>query len=77
AQRLSDDLPANPNGSVADVAGLTDSTGLVMGLMPHPERYVEPMQHPASAKSRIEKIGDNGEPAGLRLFRSAVRATSA
>ncbi|MEM7809815.1 MAG: phosphoribosylformylglycinamidine synthase I, partial [Planctomycetota bacterium] len=42
AQRLSDDLPANPNGSVADVAGLTDSTGLVMGLMPHPERYVEP-----------------------------------
>lgn len=32
--------PANPNGSVADVAGVTDSTGRILGLMPHPENHV-------------------------------------
>ncbi|MCU1364630.1 MAG: purQ [Ilumatobacteraceae bacterium] len=36
----------NPNGSMADVAGICDSTGLVLGLMPHPEDHVLPRQHP-------------------------------
>lgn len=30
--------PANPNGSELGIAGLTDATGQVLGLMPHPER---------------------------------------
>jgi phosphoribosylformylglycinamidine synthase len=30
----------NPNGSVADIAGLCDATGRILGLMPHPERYI-------------------------------------
>jgi phosphoribosylformylglycinamidine synthase len=34
---------ANPNGSVADVAGVTNADGNVMGLMPHPEHAVDPM----------------------------------
>ena len=38
-------FPENPNGSMDDIAGVCDSTGLVFGLMPHPERYVDP--HPA------------------------------
>lgn len=38
--------PANPNGSVADVAGLVDETGLVLGLMPHPEDHVLARQDP-------------------------------
>lgn len=33
---------ANPNGSVADVAGLTNAGGNVLGLMPHPERACDP-----------------------------------
>jgi phosphoribosylformylglycinamidine synthase len=33
---------ANPNGSVADVAGLTNPAGNVLGLMPHPERACDP-----------------------------------
>lgn len=33
---------ANPNGSVADVAGLTNASGNVLGLMPHPERACDP-----------------------------------
>jgi len=32
------DYPENPNGSPGAVAGITDESGLVLGLMPHPER---------------------------------------
>lgn len=58
--------PENPNGSIGNVAGLTDATGRVLGLMPHPERNVARTHHPAwSRDSSIES-------AGLRLFRRAV-----
>ena len=33
---------ANPNGSVADIAGITNDFGNVLGLMPHPERACDP-----------------------------------
>ena len=33
------DYPENPNGSVGDIAGITDRTGRILGLMPHPERH--------------------------------------
>jgi phosphoribosylformylglycinamidine synthase len=33
---------ANPNGSVGNVAGLTNAAGNVLGLMPHPERACDP-----------------------------------
>ena len=36
--------PANPNGSAGDVAGVTDSTGRILGLMPHPENHIWPRQ---------------------------------
>ena len=36
----------NPNGSVADIAGVCDPTGLVLGLMPHPENHCVARQHP-------------------------------
>lgn len=65
--------PANPNGSTDDVAGLCDATGLVFGLMPHPERYVDPQQHPAW--SRTKPLPAEG--AGLAIFRSAVRYVNA
>ena len=38
--------PVNPNGSLDDVAGICDPTGRALGLMPHPERFVEITQHP-------------------------------
>lgn len=59
--------PINPNGSEADIAGLTDATGRILGLMPHPERHVQPTQHPAWT---------SGPPAcsdGRVLFECAVR----
>jgi phosphoribosylformylglycinamidine synthase I len=57
----------NPNGSQGDVAGLTDMTGRVLGLMPHPERHALPTQHPRWAREGLKKEGD-----GLQLFRNAV-----
>jgi phosphoribosylformylglycinamidine synthase I len=36
--------PANPNGSSGDVAGVTDTTGRILGLMPHPENHIWPRQ---------------------------------
>jgi phosphoribosylformylglycinamidine synthase len=59
--------PYNPNGSQSDVAGLCDATGLVLGLMPHPDRHVLPTQHP-----RWTRLGPADEGDGLRLFRNAV-----
>jgi phosphoribosylformylglycinamidine synthase len=60
--------PWNPNGSVDDIAGICDETGLVFGLMPHPERYVDAMQHPAWTSHR--RLAAEG--AGLAVFRNAV-----
>jgi phosphoribosylformylglycinamidine synthase subunit PurQ / glutaminase len=60
--------PINPNGSQGDVAGLCDTTGRVLGLMPHPERHVLPTQHPRWTRQGLAAEGD-----GLRLFRNAVQ----
>jgi phosphoribosylformylglycinamidine synthase len=54
--------PANPNGSAGGVAGLTNAGGNVLGLMPHPERNVQPGDAPAG-----RPVG-----AGLAIFRNAV-----
>jgi phosphoribosylformylglycinamidine synthase I len=59
----------NPNGSVADIAGICDPSGLVLGLMPHPERYTHRTHHPTWTRSPVIE----GEvPAGLRFFQNAV-----
>ncbi len=39
--------PANPNGSVNDIAGMCDPTGAVVGLMPHPEDHIVDWQRPS------------------------------
>ena len=59
--------PDNPNGSLGDVAGVCDETGRVCGLMPHPERYIDPTQHPRWTREPMPSAGD-----GLRLFQNAV-----
>ncbi len=61
--------PANPNGTPGALAGLCDPTGRIFGLMPHPERFVDPLHHPRWTRSRL-----NGEGDGMRIFRGAVDA---
>jgi phosphoribosylformylglycinamidine synthase len=62
------DVPYNPNGSQADVAGVCDTTGRVLGLMPHPERHILPTHHPRWTRRGLAPQGD-----GLLLFQNAVR----
>jgi phosphoribosylformylglycinamidine synthase len=59
--------PDNPNGSQADVAGICDTTGRVLGLMPHPERHIDPTQHPRWTRGEARDPGD-----GFQVFRNAV-----
>jgi phosphoribosylformylglycinamidine synthase subunit PurQ / glutaminase len=69
SDRPTQTYPANPNGSPGALAGLCDRTGRVFGLMPHPERHVNPLQHP-----RWTRRGPKAEGDGLRIFRNAVKA---
>lgn len=59
--------PDNPNGAEANVAGICDATGRVLGLMPHPERCITRTQHPRWTRGEGREPGD-----GLALFRNAV-----
>lgn len=60
--------PDNPNGSHANVAGICDPSGRVLGLMPHPERYMDRTQHPRWTR------GEGCDPGeGLRIFENAIR----
>jgi phosphoribosylformylglycinamidine synthase subunit PurQ / glutaminase len=61
-------FPDNPNGSMADVAGVCDATGRVLGLMPHPERHLDPTHHPRWTRGEAGPVGD-----GLQVFVNAVK----
>ena len=61
----------NPNGSLRDIAGITNERGNVVGLMPHPEHAVEPGFGPDTADAMRSGID------GLTFFTSAVRALQA
>jgi len=56
----------NPNGSVNDIAGITDLTGRILGLMPHPEGFLYPENHPKWNRQEILE----GE--GMKIFRNGV-----
>lgn len=57
--------PANPNGSLGNIAGVCNARGNVMGLMPHPENYVHALQHP------LRRSMAHGQGDGLLLFKNA------
>jgi phosphoribosylformylglycinamidine synthase subunit PurQ / glutaminase len=69
--RPTEAYPDNPNGSPRAIAGVCDPTGRILGLMPHPERFVDPWHHPRWTRSeaRRQESGD-----GLTLFAAAVGA---
>lgn len=60
-----DTYPSNPNGSVDAIAGVCDSTGLVLGMMPHPENHVTPRQGRAI-------VAEAGRGSALPLFHRGV-----
>ncbi len=68
-QQAHDAYPLNPNGSADDIAGITDPTGLVLGMMPHPEDHVFGRQSPHRRRTNGNRC--------LALFEAGVRAVSA
>src|SRR4030042_2695018 len=63
--------PQNPNGSLNAIAGICDSTGRILGLMPHPEKFVDITQHP---NWRRESTGwRNQKPHGSYIFESMIK----
>ena len=67
--------PANPNGAAGDVAGICDPTGRVVGLMPHPERNLDPWNHPQW--TRLQGPGaKRTEGEGLAFYRALVESAA-
>lgn len=58
--------PGDPNGSIEHIAGICDDSGRVFGLMPHPERHIDPLQHPRHTSSKHK------EADGMLIFRNAI-----
>ncbi|WDG17959.1 phosphoribosylformylglycinamidine synthase subunit PurQ [Microbacterium sp. Clip185] len=61
-------IGVNPNGSLDDIAGLTNERGNVVGLMPHPEHAVEPGFGPDTSAAMRSGVD------GLGFFSSAIAA---
>lgn len=64
----------NYNGSQGAIAGICDASGLIFGLMPHPERYLDWTRHPFW--TRLPGSVRRRETPGLRIFRNAVEAVA-
>jgi len=62
------EYPVNPNGSTDSIASLTDCTGRVLGLMPHPERFVRRTQHP-----HWSRLNDKMDADGMTIFSNAIK----
>jgi len=61
--------PENPNGSTMDIAGVCNSLGNILGLMPHPENHIFTFQHPQWTRS-VQTF------TGLPLFANGVKYAS-
>jgi phosphoribosylformylglycinamidine synthase len=70
-------FPMNPNGSMDDIAGICDPTGRIFGLMPHPEAYNHPTNHPdwTRRKEVLKRQGKSlgtGITPGIQMFKNGV-----
>lgn len=64
------DYPWSPSGSTSGIAGVTNDTGTVFGMMPHPERVLWRYQHPDWTRDRMHKPDDAGD--GRAVFESVL-----
>lgn len=69
-------LKANPNGSLEDIAGITDESGRLIGMMPHPERAIDFTHYPnwtflkEKYKREGKEIPEEGD--GIKIFKNGV-----
>ncbi len=59
--------PWNPNGSEMSIAGICDKTGRIFGLMPHPEGFLFPQNHPRWTREMIRQ----GQ--GIEIFKNGIK----
>ena len=68
--------PDNPNGSLNAIAGITDITGRILGLMPHPERFIFREQHPnwrrMATKNPFTRRSFSEGGQGLPIFENMI-----
>jgi phosphoribosylformylglycinamidine synthase subunit PurQ / glutaminase len=69
--------PWNPNGAPLGIAGLTDKSGRVLGVMPHPDRSYLPTHMPQWRRAALERgaLPEDGD--GMIVFREMVRVAKA
>ncbi len=65
-----DVYPGNPNGSPLGIAGLTDPSGRILGLMPHPEAYNHPTNNPGWTAGETHELGITLVKNGITYLKS-------
>jgi phosphoribosylformylglycinamidine synthase len=66
------EYPLNPNGSALNCAGLTDRTGQIFGMMPHPEAFLSFYNHPDWGRLHLENPQHAETGDGLEIFMNIV-----
>ncbi|NOY68024.1 MAG: phosphoribosylformylglycinamidine synthase subunit PurQ [Deltaproteobacteria bacterium] len=67
-------FPENPNGSINDIAGICDPSGRIFGLMPHPEGFNHPTNHPDWCRKKANRQENAGfSQTGISIFENAVK----
>lgn len=61
--------PFNPNGSIENIAGICDNSGLILGMMPHPERCLIKYHYPDWTREKNKEIYGNG----FQIFKNIVK----
>ncbi len=69
---VTSDYPANPNGADLNCAALTDPTGQILGMMPHPEAFLSFYNHPNWGQLKRQNPSHPDEGEGLKLFTNIV-----
>jgi phosphoribosylformylglycinamidine synthase len=65
-KEITQEYPFNPNGSPLGIAGICDPSGRVFGLMPHPEAFNHPTNHPGWSRGETTTLG-------ISIFENGVR----
>lgn len=69
---VTDEFPYNPNGSINSIAAICDPTGRIFGLMPHPEAYLSPFNHPHWQRQKLDGTLPK-QGLGQQIFTNAVK----
>ncbi|MDP8267526.1 MAG: phosphoribosylformylglycinamidine synthase subunit PurQ [Candidatus Tenebribacter davisii] len=70
---ITSEYPLNPNGADLDCAALTDPSGQVLGMMPHPEAFLSLYNHPNWGQLKRQNPDISEDGAGLKIFRNIVK----